>query len=117
MPGWGLVVVGVAPMKRARPVGAPMPRGARIALQILVTVFLLIGFLLAASLPCGLEETDAARSACFDETIAWKVYLGMGIGGALVGLVLTWAGPPVWRKRRARRKTPYGQNEANDTGQ
>jgi RNA polymerase subunit RPABC4/transcription elongation factor Spt4 len=110
-----LVISIVAPTKRRRPAGAPMRRSARIALQILVTVLLLIGFLMAAALPCGLEETDAARSACFDETIAWKVYLGIGIVGALVGLVLTWAGPPMWRKRRSRRETPHGQNDANDT--
>jgi len=109
-------MMGIVPMKRARRVGAPMPRSARIALQILVTILLLVGFLLAAALPCGLEETDAATSACFDDTIAWKVYLGVGIVGAVVGLVLTWAGPPIWRKRRGRREIPHGQSDVNDTG-
>ena len=109
--GWGLVVIGVAPTKRARPAGAPMPRSARIALQILITILLLIGFLLAAALPCGLKETDAATSACFDDTIAWKVYLGIGIGGALVGLLLTWAGPPILRRHKAGRHPTPNETE------
>ncbi|MFH1329801.1 MAG: hypothetical protein ABIJ48_03990 [Actinomycetota bacterium] len=98
---WLLVTVTSAvPIKRRR---AAMPRGARITLQILVTILLVLGFLLAAVLPCGTKETDAAVSACFAETSAWKVWLGVGIGGALLGLVLTWAGPPLLRHRRARR--------------
>jgi hypothetical protein len=87
--------------RRIRPPGTPMPRGLRVTLQVLVTIVLVIGFLLAAALPCGLEETDAGRRACFEDTTAWKVYLGIGIGGALVGLLATWIGPPLLRRRRA----------------
>ncbi len=99
------LAISAAPHLRRRPAlpaGAPMRRGARIALQTTITILLLIGFFVAVGLPCGLEETEAARDACFGTTAA-KVYAGIGVGGAALGLLLTWAGPPILRRRNTRR--------------
>lgn len=101
------LAMSVVPMRpRTRPIGAPLPTLLRVTLQIVITIILLVGFLAAAALPCGSKPTDAAVSACFADTSAWKVYLAIGITGALLGLVLTWAGPPFLRRRRAGRNNP-----------
>jgi hypothetical protein len=103
--GAAALALTTAPAIRKRPARAPgerMPRGARIALQITVTILLLIACFAAIGLPCAFEGTEAARRACIRTTEA-KVYAGIGIGGAALGLLLTWAGPPILGRRKAHR--------------
>ncbi len=103
----GALAISIAPKLRrrpARPPGEPMPQGIRITLQITVTILLLLGFFIAVGLPCAFEDTDAARHACIQTTAA-KVYAGIGIGGAALGILLTWVVPPLWRRRNARHST------------